>query len=703
LKEAAAASVSAESKAVKFGYLTGVIPQEEFHSFERVLWRSTRGNLYMRHAVIEEKIKDPRTGEMVRKNVFIIFFQGERAQMKIKKICQSFSTNMYNCPSTSRERKDMLNECNSHLEDLQLVLERTKTHRRQVLFEVAKHLKNWKTRIIKEKSIYHTMNLFNYDIGRKCLIAEGWCAKTSTEKIINAMRIATTTSGALVPSILSVVPASEEPPTYFKTNKFTQSFQSIVDAYGIAHYREINPGVFTIITFPFLFAVMFGDVGHGFLMTLFAVVLILKEKQLSNMKLNEMFRMCFDGRYLLLLMGAFSIYTGLIYNECFSVPLNLLGSNWEYVDNATITTRINPDRTYEFGVDPAWAGASNTLNFYNSFKMKLSIVLGVSQMCLGIVLSLFNGLYFRNKLDVYCEFVPQILFMFSLFGFMVFLIFLKWMIPGQEAMLLNVMINMFLSLTSISSANELFSGQLYVQWILIFIAFISVPWMLITKPYLLKKQHAQESIDYVKLSDSGSGRSSMSRLHRRSSTARAPASPIASTVPTEVTLDSKKSSSGDLTASNEGNPVEDDTSSESSSSMDEQLRHVEEFDFSEVVVHQIIHTIEFVLGAISNTASYLRLWALSLAHSELSIVFWDRMFLLPYIDMQGVSQVLGVFVSFACWSAATFGVLLIMESLSAFLHALRLHWVEFQNKFYRGDGRKFLPFSYEVILSGDTD
>ncbi|KAF8410527.1 hypothetical protein HHK36_003058 [Tetracentron sinense] len=630
------------SKQVKLGFVSGLVPRQKSMAFERILFRATRGNVLLKQAVVEDPVTDPVSGEKVEKNVFVVFYSGEIAKNKITKICEAFGANRYPFTDDVGKQTQMITEVSGKLSELKTTIDAGLLHRSNLLQTIGYQFEQWNSLVRKEKSIYHTLNMLSIDVTKKCLVAEGWSPVFATHQIQDALQRASFDSNSQVGAIFQVLNTKESPPTYFRTNKFTTAFQEIVDAYGVAKYQEANPGVYTVITFPFLFAVMFGDWGHGICLLLAALYFIIREKKLSSQKLGDITEMTFGGRYVIVMMALFSIYTGLIYNEFFSVPFELFGpSAYACRDlscrDATTVGLIKVRSAYPFGVDPKWHGSRSELPFLNSLKMKMSILLGVAQMNLGIMLSYFNGKFFANNLNIWYQFVPQLIFLNSLFGYLSLLIIVKWC-TGSKADLYHVMIYMFLSPTDDLGENQLFVGQKMLQLVLLLLALVAVPWMLFPKPFLLKKQHQERHQGQ-----------SYALLHSTDDT---------------FEVDVNHDSHGH-----------------------------EEFEFSEVFVHQLIHTIEFVLGAVSNTASYLRLWALSLAHSELSSVFYEKVLLLAW----GFNNVLILIVGIVVFICATVGVLLVMETLSAFLHALRLHWVEFQNKFYEGDGYKFYPFSFTLV------
>ncbi|XP_065355709.1 V-type proton ATPase 116 kDa subunit a 1 [Calliphora vicina] len=662
----------------QLGFVAGVIKLEKFFAFERMLWRIGRGNIFIKRSDLSGMVKDPETGHPVLKTVFVAFFQGEQLKQRIKKICQAFHASVYPCPSAHNEREEMIKDVCTRLEDLKMVLNSTADHRNRVLVAAARNVPTWSIMIKKMKAIYHTLNMFNMDVSNKCLIGEGWVPTKDLPVVQNALAVGSKAVESTIPSFLNVIESNEQPPTFTRTNKFTNGFQNLIDSYGVASYREANPALYTCITFPFLFAVMFGDLGHGFILFLFALYMVLKEDKLRKIK-GEIFNIFFGGRYIILLMGLFSMYTGFIYNDVFSKSMNIFSSNWKVRYNTTTVLnntylQLNPeyhvDGVYPVGLDPIWQLADNKIIFLNTYKMKLSIIFGVIHMIFGVIMSLVNYSYFKKAVNIFMDFIPQVVFLALLFGYMVFMMFFKFvkysattdeqpLTPGCAPSILILFINMMLfkHQKPLEGCKEyMFEGQDLLQTVFVVIAVICIPWMLLGKPlYFMMKRKA------------------------------AAAAPVHVNGDIEMNGDIqvKPSTSAEAAGGHGGHDHENEP-------------------MSEIFIQQAIHTIEYVLSTISHTASYLRLWALSLAHAQLSEVLWNMVMHMGFIVPSYVGSVMLFFI-FAFWAVLTIGILVLIEGLSAFLHTLRLHWVEFMSKFYEGLGYAFQPFSFKAILNAEED
>uniref|UniRef100_A0A7S0P583 V-type proton ATPase subunit a n=1 Tax=Calcidiscus leptoporus TaxID=127549 RepID=A0A7S0P583_9EUKA len=660
------APAASSSQDAMLQLVAGTVPRATALSFEKIAHRMARGNCVVHSLPVEEPLlsAEPKDAALVPKNVVVVFFSGAVLKAKLLKIAPYYGVSVYELPESNALRAALGLRLEFERREVAEVLHLTQAHKRYLLEAISHRACYWRHMCARELSTLHTLNLLSFDLKQRVVFeAEGWVPESRVADVRSALSAAAVTAGRATAPIINILETHETPPTHLPTNKFTAGFQGLVNTYGFPRYREVNPGAFAIICFPFLFGIMFGDVGHGALLLLLALYLIRNEQTLGKQQLDDILAMVYGGRYVLLLNGAFATYVGLIYNEAFAVPLGLFGSSYYLPTNSS--EYAWDGSVVAFGIDPTWQLASNKMTFFNSFKMKVAIIFGVAQMTLGISLSLLNHLEFGDVRSIWFQFVPELVFFLAIFGYLVLMILLKWStdwvgLALRPPSLLNTLIAMFMSPGVYEEEDRLFDGQEYLQLFLLVAALIAVPMLLVPKP-LLAYLDLRRRQQYATLPPALEGADAGLQL------------------PPEALEAAVQERDAD----------------------EEEEAHEE--DLSEVVVHQVIHTIEFVLGSISNTASYLRLWALSLAHSQLSELFWEKVMkgvalnsTLPWYLSGGVT-----FCAFAVWTVLHIGVLMVMENLSSFLHALRLQWVEFQNKFYHGDGKPFMPFSYATV--GDDD
>jgi len=165
------------------------------------------------------------------------------------------------------------------------------------------------------------------------------------------------------------VATAADPPTLIRNNRFVKPFEVITNLYGVPHYDELDPTPIIAITFPLVFGLMFGDVGHGLVLLVGGLTIGSLIKKPSAVK-----NVC----WILAACGIGAIFAGLLFGEFFGREL----------------------------FHPLWFSPFNNVLSFLIF----SLFVGVAQIMSGLVLEMIDFALSHKIMDVLLTSVPKIAF-----------------------------------------------------------------------------------------------------------------------------------------------------------------------------------------------------------------------------------------------------------------------------------------------------
>ncbi len=205
---------------------------------------------------------------------------------------------------------------------------------------------------------------------------QGWVPKNRLEETISAVKKASEGYADTVkiepapnrPKGSKEGETSDLPPTLLRYERFTQVFEifaSLGRAFGLPNYYEVDPTIFFLISFPLIFGMMYGDIGHGLLL-LGGAVALYHLKSRVRVRPGSIPSYALLGSPLLILCAVSSIVFGFLYGELFG------SLAW-----FKMLTGLS---------GPLWFSPADAMNRL----LRYAIYVGIVQISFGLVLGTLN-------------------------------------------------------------------------------------------------------------------------------------------------------------------------------------------------------------------------------------------------------------------------------------------------------------------------